>query len=276
MSDLAHAPPQRSIMRPQDVPDEYLWGLAQKVVGTAFCPTRFKRAEDVFVAMLYGRGVGLNALMSIHTIAVINGRPSVFGDGLSAVVLAHPEYDGKTEVMIGEPGTDSRGWKCTVRRRGVGEATAEFTVRNAKTAGLWGKDGPWRTHPDRMLQWRARHFACRDLFADALMGLVSADEAEESGEGRTVFVPNEAAERAVAAAESEPAPEPSATQLPAPPAAEVDIVQAIEDAATRPVTASPTASGPAGYSDIATQEEIDASLGADPGSALFGARKGRP
>ena len=52
----------------------------------------------------------------------------------------------------------------------------EFTVEDAKKAGLWGKQGPWQTAPTRMLKLRARAFALRDTFADALRGLQSAEE----------------------------------------------------------------------------------------------------
>lgn len=44
-------------------------------------------------------------------------------------------------------------------------------------AGLWGKQGPWKTNPRRMLQMRARAFAGRDAVPDVLKGLAVAEEA---------------------------------------------------------------------------------------------------
>ena len=48
-----------------------------------------------------------------------------------------------------------------------------------KKAGLWGKAGPWSQYPKRMLQMRARSFALRDKFADALSGLLMAEEVQD-------------------------------------------------------------------------------------------------
>jgi hypothetical protein len=55
----------------------------------------------------------------------------------------------------------------------------QFSVADAKRAGLWGKSGPWTQYPRRMLQLRARGFALRDAFPDVLKGLVTAEEAQD-------------------------------------------------------------------------------------------------
>ncbi len=54
-----------------------------------------------------------------------------------------------------------------------------ISKEDAKKAGLWGKAGPWSQYPKRMLQMRARSFALRDKFADALSGLIMAEEAQD-------------------------------------------------------------------------------------------------
>jgi hypothetical protein len=52
-------------------------------------------------------------------------------------------------------------------------------MADAKRAGLAGKSGPWSQYPARMLALRARGFALRNAFADALRGLVTAEEAQD-------------------------------------------------------------------------------------------------
>jgi hypothetical protein len=52
-------------------------------------------------------------------------------------------------------------------------------VADAKKAGLWGKAGPWQQYPGRMMALRARGFALRNAFADALRGLITAEEAQD-------------------------------------------------------------------------------------------------
>jgi len=52
----------------------------------------------------------------------------------------------------------------------------EFSVADAARQSLTGKKGPWQHSRDRMLMIRARTYAFRDLFADALKGLGVAEE----------------------------------------------------------------------------------------------------
>ena len=54
-----------------------------------------------------------------------------------------------------------------------------FSKEKAMNAKLWGKDGPWKTYPERMLKMRARGFALRDAFADRLKGIITAEEARD-------------------------------------------------------------------------------------------------
>jgi hypothetical protein len=66
-----------------------------------------------------------------------------------------------------------------VKRKGAPEETRTFSVEDAKRARLWGNAGPWSQYPWRMLQMRARGWALRDVFADALMGLMPREEVED-------------------------------------------------------------------------------------------------
>jgi hypothetical protein len=69
---------------------------------------------------------------------------------------------------------------CEAKRRGYPAPTVvRFSVADAKKAALWGKSGPWQQYPTRMLALRARGFALRNAFADALRGLITAEEAQD-------------------------------------------------------------------------------------------------
>jgi hypothetical protein len=93
-------------------------------------------------------------MQSIQNIAVIGSRPTVWGDAMLALVLAHPDCEDVVECA--ENGTAV----CTVKRRGRSPVIRRFSTGDAKTAQLWGKSGPWSTYPDRMLQMRARGLPC--------------------------------------------------------------------------------------------------------------------
>jgi len=117
-------------------------------------------------------------LQAIQNISVINGRPAVWGDAAIALVRNRPNCESVVEGVEGEG--DARHGFCEIVRRGEPPQRRTFSVADAKKAGLWGKQGPWQQYPDRMLQLRARGFAVRDVFPDALRGLVTIEEAQDA------------------------------------------------------------------------------------------------
>lgn len=131
---------------------------------------------NILVAIQWGMEIGLQPLQSMQSIAVINGRPSIWGDAMLALVRS----SGLLEA-INEEVTDSKA-VCTIKRRGEQEVVREFSMQDAKQAGLAGKQGPWAQYPKRMLQMRARAFALRDVFPDVLRGVHVAEEAQDLGE----------------------------------------------------------------------------------------------
>ena len=141
------------------------------------------KPEDVLVAIQWGCEVGLAPLQSLQNIAVINGKPSIYGDAAMALVLASPVCEGIEESIEGE-GTPNPVAVCIARRRGRAPVESKFSVEDAKRAGLWGKQGPWTAYPKRMLAMRARGFAIRDAFADVLKGLITAEEAQDYPDDR--------------------------------------------------------------------------------------------
>jgi len=128
---------------------------------------------NILVAIQWGMELGLQPMQSMQNIAVINGRPAIWGDAMLALVRG----SGLLE-SINEKITDT-GCVCIVKRRGEEAVIREFTMDDATKAGLKGKAGPWSQYPKRMLQLRARAFALRDVFPDVLRGIHIAEEAQD-------------------------------------------------------------------------------------------------
>lgn len=151
--------------------------LAKLIANSDFAPKDYKnKPGNVVIAIQMGADVGLRPMQALQNIAVINGRPSIWGD--AAVALCMPVLERFHETIEGEG--DARVATCIVRRKEFpDEVKRTFSVADAKQANLWGKAGPWCTYPNRMLQMRARGFALRDAAADALMGLILAEEAQD-------------------------------------------------------------------------------------------------
>jgi len=136
------------------------------------------KPQDIMVCVQWGYELGLAPMQALQNIAVINGKPSVYGDAMAALVQASPVCEGIEEMLENE-GSPNPVAVCIAKRKNRTPVTAKFSVEDAKRAGLWGKQGPWTAYPKRMLQMRARGFALRDAFPDVLKGLISAEEAED-------------------------------------------------------------------------------------------------
>lgn len=137
-------------------------------------PKDFKgKPGNCLIAMQWGAELGLKPLQSLQNLAVINGRPALWGDAVIALVLSSPVCEYVTEDDDGHTAT------CRVKRKGAPEQVRSFSMDDARKAGLAGKQGPWTQYPKRMRQMRARAFALRDVFPDVLRGMPIAEELQD-------------------------------------------------------------------------------------------------
>jgi hypothetical protein len=180
-------PPVRMGLAPQSI--EEGWRLATMLAKSELVPKQFRnKPEDCIVAIQLGAEIGFAPMQALQSIAVINGRPGIWGDGLLALILASPLYQDHDEyfevggvrrdgLTLDDLKHDATAAVCTFWRHGKSlPVTRRFTIGQARKAGLLGKEGPWGGYPDRMLAMRARGFAARDTFADLLRGIRSGEE----------------------------------------------------------------------------------------------------
>jgi hypothetical protein len=148
--------------------------LAKLLSTSSLVPKQYlNKPGDIVAAIQFGAEVGLAPMQALQGIAVINGRPSLWGDALmglvqrSGLLIHHKEWFESDGTAV-----------CEVQRKGEKNVhTIKFTPAMAQKAGLVRKPGPWQEYPNRMMMWRARGFAFRDKFADILKGLIMAEEA---------------------------------------------------------------------------------------------------
>lgn len=163
------------------VPQDFdgVWRIAKAVVAAGMAPRGLETAEKAMVAIMHGMEVGMTPMAALQSIAVVNGRPTIWGDGALGLIQGSGKLESHKEYHEGEG--ESRKAICIVKRKGDPEAKrGEFSVGAAKKAGLWGKSGPWSQYSDRMLMMRARGFALRDGFSDVLRGLGIAEEVQDT------------------------------------------------------------------------------------------------
>ena len=165
-------------LAPQTIEDVYR--LAKAFANSDLVPNDYRGKEgNAFTAIVMGMEIGLAPMRALQSIAVVNGRPCLWGDAQLAIVRQSGLLVRFVESYEGKEGSDDYTAICTLMRKGDAEPTIErFSIADAKTAKLWAKGGTWTTHPKRMLKYKARAFALRDKFADVLLGLHSAEEME--------------------------------------------------------------------------------------------------
>ena len=112
--------------------------FAKMVANSEFAPKDFKgKPESCLLAIQHGSEVGLSPMQSLQSIAVINGRPTIWGDAALALVQSSPVCEYVREYMEGEG--DAMTAVCECKRRGYpAPTTVRFSVVDAKKAGLWG------------------------------------------------------------------------------------------------------------------------------------------
>lgn len=145
-----------------------------------------KRPKNAYLAILKGMTLGMCPVTSLESIALVRGKLSLWGDGFLSVIQQHPAYEGHQEMTHEEIEKNGNKAVCTFYRKAsdgtVREYSATYSIEDAKRAGRWGSMGPWKTNPHRMLAMRARGFAGRNAFSDALRGLVIHEEAIDIAE----------------------------------------------------------------------------------------------
>lgn len=161
---------------------EETYRLSEAISQSGLAPSGMKTPQQIMVAIMHGLEIGLPPMQALQRIAVVNGRPTIWGDALPALLLSRGfrlkewlESEGEKTVAY-----------CEVTRPDGDVITRSFSVDDAKTAGLWGKQGPWRQYWKRMIQMRARGFACRDGAADALSGLYMTEEVQDEPDMKDV------------------------------------------------------------------------------------------
>src|ERR1700730_3323543 len=135
--------------------------------------------QKIELAIMHGSTVGLGPIAAVQSIAVIDGMPTIWGDGALSIV----ERSGLLEDMLEEDQVDPEEGLTAICTKWPSEAPTpiqnRFSMAMAEQARLTRKEGPWQSYPQRMLKMRARSWTLRDGFADVLRGLHIREEVDD-------------------------------------------------------------------------------------------------
>jgi len=157
---------------------------AGDLVRSGFLPGSINTPEKAVAIMLTGRELGIEPMMALRQIHIIEGKPSLSAELIAGLVLSRVK--GATLRPV-----ESTNDRCVVHaaRPGQEPTVITWTMDDAKRAGIAGK-GNWKKYPRAMLRSRAMVEAARGVFPDASSGLYTPDElgAETDAEGEPVAV----------------------------------------------------------------------------------------
>jgi hypothetical protein len=203
-------------LRPQSYTE--IEQLADRLARSGLTPSALRgKPDDLFAVILHGLELGLGPAASVQNIAMVDGKPAVYGDMMIALVRgsfawdegAYDEWfelDGERLTAPQAATTIASGGKapnliacCQCARRGGSPQVGTFSVEQARTADLWvdgkGSRTPWSRYPIEMLLWKARARVMRRLFADVLKGTATYEDLDQAGPGVRAEPPLRRAER---------------------------------------------------------------------------------
>ncbi len=206
---------------------EQLQRVATMVLASGMAPKDFDNIAKISVAMLRLMELGMNPITGLDCMAVVNGRPVLWGQGPLSLVqksglmlpgsFAETFENSKGERIepAGMPAALKGGDLIAVSRaQRVGGDKGEglFSVQDAQRAGLWGKTGPWSQYPADMLRYKARARLLKNLFADVLRGTAIKEDLDVPAEAPKLVVEsprgNSASLSAAVARITKPSPPP--------------------------------------------------------------------
>lgn len=155
-----------------------IWDFSVKLSKSKMVPLIFQgKPEDTFVTVLMGRELGINPIMALTAIVVIQGTVTLKVQTMGAVIRSKcpeaiidikPDHEKKSVTVIMKRNKDDVGY------------TSYWDMDMAKQMGLAGKDN-WIKQHMNMLKARALSDGYRTVFPDVLLGLYSYEEITDGG-----------------------------------------------------------------------------------------------
>lgn len=158
------------------LPDAGTWKtmleMAGQLVQSGLLPKGIDKPAAALAVIQKGRELGIPPMYALSNIGIINGKPVVGAEVMLAMVYRD---HGDQAIQFEETSTE----RCAVvykRKSWPAARTFEWTMEDAKKAGLLGKGGPWSQYPAAMLRARCISAVARLAFPDSLGGMYTPEE----------------------------------------------------------------------------------------------------
>ena len=158
---------------------EQIKEVGMVIIKSGFCPDHFKTNNDavgIVMCIEAGRQLGLTWMQSLSDIYPVKGRTGIMGSAARSLIFSSGILDKWEELTEGTYPEDTYKHIIISKRKGLpGEFRSEFSVRDAKSAGLFTKD-IYQRYGKRMIMWRNVGFHANDYYGDIMKGMKTVEE----------------------------------------------------------------------------------------------------
>jgi hypothetical protein len=184
MSSIAVVPlTQQTSMQalvPRNVPEAVQ--LAETLAKSSLMPEHLRnKPGDCLLIIMQAQRWGMDALSVAQCTSVVKGKLCYEGKLVAAALYSMGAVDGRLRYEFSGSGV-KRGVKVSGRPRGMGEDQ----VVDGTVEGWATENGNWKKNPDDMLVYRGTRQWARRYAPEALLGVYTPDELEETEVRETV------------------------------------------------------------------------------------------
>lgn len=157
--------------------------VAKMLAASTLVPQQFQgNVPNVMIALEMANRLNASPFMVMQNMYIVHGRPGFSATYVIASINACGRFSPLRFEISGEG--DDRSCYAWVIEKSTGDRLegSPVSIRMAKTEGWYNKQGSkWQTMPEQMLRYRAAAFFGRLYAPDILMGMQTAEEAEDIG-----------------------------------------------------------------------------------------------
>lgn len=158
------------------------WRMATQLAKSTIIPQAFiGKPENVVIALGLAQQMGLSPFIVMQNLNIIKGKISWSGSFCKTLIEMTGRFKNLELNYFGEKGKDSYGCYLSATRISDGKEIKgpEVTMLMAKEEG-WTTNKKWITLTDLMLGYRCQSFFARLYCPEALGGIYTSEEINDS------------------------------------------------------------------------------------------------
>lgn len=151
-----------------------VWHMINTVANDVYRSRLFpvSSPQQAAAIMLKGYEIGLGLMASFEFVQVVKGHVGLSPKGALALLHNSPRITKIKLVRLTDEHNKFIGYECTMARDNGFSHTEQWTLEDARTAGLLKPGSNWEKYPENMSKWRSIGFTADIVAPDVTAGMV--------------------------------------------------------------------------------------------------------